>query len=72
VRVGPGRRDLRVTSFVSLLLPMLVLSRCKQAANFDQAAEFNISSLVNTTLGKILDGERTMVRAGLSLPAAGS
>ena len=66
---------LLVTSFVTLLLPLLVLSRFKQQFNggkFDPAAEFNISSWMNTTLEKILDGERTMIRAGLSFPAGGS
>ncbi|HEY8188721.1 MAG TPA: class I SAM-dependent methyltransferase [Pyrinomonadaceae bacterium] len=66
---------LRITSFVSLLLPLLVLSRYKQRFNgkeFDPSAEFDISSLVNTTLEKILDGERNMIRAGLSFPAGGS
>jgi SAM-dependent methyltransferase len=65
----------RITSFVSLLLPLLVLSRFKQRLDdkeFDPSAEFNISSLLNSTLEKILDGERTMIRAGLSLPAGGS
>ncbi len=66
---------LRITSFVSLLLPLLVLSRYKQRFNgkeFDPSAEFDISSLMNTTLERILDGERSMIRAGLSFPAGGS
>lgn len=66
---------LRITSFVTLLLPLLVLSRFKQrfdGKEFDPSSEFNISSLVNTTLEKLLDGERTVIRAGLSLPAGGS
>jgi SAM-dependent methyltransferase len=70
-----GFEVLRVSSFVSLLLPLLVLSRYKQRlakGEFDPSAEFNISTIVNTTLEKILDAERAMIRAGLSLPAGGS
>lgn len=66
---------LRITSFVSLLLPLLVLSRFKQrfdSKEFDPSSEFNISSLVNNTLERMLDGERTMIRAGVSFPAGGS
>jgi SAM-dependent methyltransferase len=70
-----GFKLLRVTSFVSLLLPLLVLSRFKQrfsANEFDPAGEFNINSSVNTTLEMILNVERSIIRAGLSLPAGGS
>jgi SAM-dependent methyltransferase len=70
-----GFEVLRMTSFVSLLLPLLALSRLKQRFSrepFDPSAEFNISSSVNTALEKILDAERTLIRAGLSLPAGGS
>jgi len=70
-----GFQILRVTSFVSLLMPLLVLSRFKQRFNgneFDPSAEFNISSLMNTNLERILYGERSLIRAGLSFPAGGS
>jgi SAM-dependent methyltransferase len=66
---------LRVTSFVSLLLPLLVISRYKERLNrkeFDPSSEFNISSAVNTMLEKTLDGERALIAAGLSCPAGGS
>lgn len=63
----------RVTSFVSLLLPMLVVSRYSQRnKEVDPAAEYNISPVLNTTLEKVLDVERTAIRAGLSFPAGGS
>jgi SAM-dependent methyltransferase len=70
-----GFRIIRVTSFVSLLMPLLVISRFQQRFSrneFDPSAEFNISSAMNTTLEKILWGERGMIRAGLSFPAGGS
>ena len=66
---------IRVTSFVSLLLPLLVLSRFKQrfqAKEFDPTAELRINSLMNTGLERILDLERSLIRGGLSLPFGGS
>lgn len=65
----------RITSFVSLLLPLLILSRLRQrltGTDVDPSAEFNMSPLINTTLETILGGERMMIRASLSLPAGGS
>ena len=70
-----GFEVLRITSFVSLLLPLLMLSRIKQrrsSKEFDPDAELAISAPVNTSLEKILAVERTMIRSGLSLPAGGS
>jgi SAM-dependent methyltransferase len=70
-----GFQVLRVTSFVSLLLPLLMLSRIKQRRfnkEFDPDAELAVSTPVNLSLEKILAVERTMIRAGLSLPAGGS
>ena len=70
-----GFEILRVTSFVSLLMPLLALSRLTQHPNgkdFDPSAEFKISSLLNSTLERILEAERSMIRAGLSFPAGGS
>lgn len=65
----------RVTSFVSVLLPLLIISRFKQRLtreDFDPMSEFRIGSLMNATLEKILAGERAMIRTGLSLPFGGS
>ena len=65
----------RVTSFVSLLLPLLVLSRFKQrfqSKEFDPTSEFRINSLMNTGFERILDLERSLIRAGLSFPVGGS
>jgi len=70
-----GFEILRITSFVSLLLPFMLLSRYKQRLSskpFDPAAEFDISSSINTALERVLDGERALIRAGLSFPAGGS
>lgn len=70
-----GFNVIRLTSFVSMLLPLLILSRFKQrfkSQEFDPVSEFNISTLMNTTLERILDGERRLIRAGVSLPVGGS
>jgi SAM-dependent methyltransferase len=70
-----GFDNVRVTSFVSILLPLLLISRFKQRLTreeFDPMSEFRIGSLVNASLERILNGERAMIRAGLSLPVGGS
>ncbi|MDQ5844927.1 MAG: class I SAM-dependent methyltransferase [Acidobacteriota bacterium] len=70
-----GFDNVRVTSFVSILLPLLIISRFKQRLtreDFDPMSEFRIGPLMNATLEKILDGERALIRAGLSLPFGGS
>jgi SAM-dependent methyltransferase len=70
-----GFKVVRSTSFVSLLLPLLMVSRLKQrlsSQEFDPESEFNISDLTNITLEKVLDAERSLIRAGLSLPIGGS
>lgn len=70
-----GFQVLRITSFVSLLMPLLVLSRFKQRLSrkpFDPSSEFQISAPVNAALEKTLDAERLMIRTGLSLPTGGS
>lgn len=65
----------RVTSFVSLLLPLMMLSRSRMR-NFDKVtdplAELKVGGLTNWMLLKLLGLERALIRAGLSLPAGGS
>jgi SAM-dependent methyltransferase len=70
-----GFEVLRITSFVSFLLPLLVFSRFKQRLSkqeFDPTSEFNITTSANTALEKILNVERVLIRAGLSFPVGGS
>jgi len=70
-----GYEVTRVTSFVSLLFPGLMLSRFKQAlirSEFDPEAEYRVGPRVNLGLEKILDAERALIRAGVSFPAGGS
>lgn len=70
-----GFSVVRISSFVSLLLPLLIASRFKQrmtGAEVDPSAEYNIGRLINTTFEKVLDAERRIIRSGLSFPAGGS
>jgi SAM-dependent methyltransferase len=70
-----GFEILRLTSFVSLLLPLLILSRFRQRLSnkeFDPAGEFNMSASLNGALENTLSAERSLIRAGLSFPAGGS
>lgn len=70
-----GFRVERITSFVSLLLPLMMVSRLRQpAANkeYDPLAELRIGGLANALLEKIMGIERLAIRAGLSFPAGGS
>jgi 2-polyprenyl-3-methyl-5-hydroxy-6-metoxy-1,4-benzoquinol methylase len=62
----------RTTSFVSLLLPLMMVSRLRQRQKYNPMSEFEISSLVNAVFEKTLHVERTMIRAGLNLPVGGS
>lgn len=70
-----GFKVLRTTSFVSTLLPLMIISRLKKQqpdSEFDPTSELRISGLMNTILERILDLERSMIRLGLSFPAGGS
>ncbi len=70
-----GFEVIRVTSYVSFLLPLLLLSRMKQRKSqddYDPMAEFQISQLLNVLLEKVLDLERILIKCGLDFPAGGS
>lgn len=70
-----GFSIVRVTSFVSLLLPFMMLSRLKakkSGADFDPVAELEIGDYLNLILEKIMNVERRLITGGISLPAGGS
>ena len=70
-----GFKTLRTTSFVSLLLPLMLIGRLKQrltSNELDPAAEFNLSIPGNFLLECIMNIERTMIRLGVAFPAGGS
>jgi SAM-dependent methyltransferase len=64
----------RITSFNSLLLPLMIWSRLqrKRNHNFHPWREFEISPALNKTLESILKFERMIIRTGASFPAGGS
>jgi SAM-dependent methyltransferase len=70
---GAGLDVLRVTSFVSLLLPTLIVSRAMQRNTpVDPWSEFRVSPLVNAIGRTVMDVERWLIRMGISLPMGGS
>jgi SAM-dependent methyltransferase len=64
----------RLTSFVSLLLPLMAASRARQrdAKTYDPSTEYRAPRMVDRALETILEAERGMIAAGLSLPVGGS
>jgi SAM-dependent methyltransferase len=70
-----GFEIVRMTSFVSLLLPLMMVSRLGRRGygdDYDPLAELRLQSWRNTLLEKVLDFERGLIRAGMPLPAGGS
>ena len=67
-----GFRIRRVTSFVSLLLPLMILKRGMPRKRRDPWADFRIGSSLNASLESILSAEQAIIRAGVSFPAGGS
>jgi SAM-dependent methyltransferase len=65
----------RTTSFVSLLLPLMFLSRLrkrKSGEQLDALDELRIGGLANAVLEATLDIERVFIHLGCSLPMGGS
>jgi SAM-dependent methyltransferase len=70
---GAGFRVLRTTSFVSLLLPAVAMSRCTQRyRQFDPLGEYRAGRRLNQALGSTLEVERHLIRAGVSFPVGSS
>jgi SAM-dependent methyltransferase len=69
-----GFEILRATSFVSLLLPLMALSRKRRPGRdgFDSMSEFRIPALANSCLKACLGVERLLIKAGVSWPVGGS
>ena len=64
----------RITSFNSLLLPLMIWSRMqrKRHQELQLWRELEISPALNKTLESILNLERIVIRTGVSFPAGGS
>ena len=68
-----GLQVVRVTSFVSLLLPAMLLSRLAQrGAEVVPDREFRMSARVNGVATRVMQAELGLIKAGMSLPAGGS
>jgi 2-polyprenyl-3-methyl-5-hydroxy-6-metoxy-1,4-benzoquinol methylase len=63
-----------VTSFMTFLLPALILSRLNRqpAETLDPNRELRVAPAVNAVMGRICGLERAAIRAGVSFPAGGS
>jgi SAM-dependent methyltransferase len=72
-----GFTPIRVTSFVSTLLPLMALSRlterlaCRRSG-YDPLDDLTVPGPINWAFEKVLDLERVLVRHGVSLPVGGS
>jgi len=72
---GAGFTVERTTSFVSLLLPLMYLSRRRKregGRNVDPMDELRIGAFANMLLEAVLDLERAFIRLGGRFPAGGS
>ena len=71
-----GFRIVRVTSFVSFLLPLMLVSRLKnqlqQNRDYDPLGELKIGGGLNYILEKVLDLERFLIKLGVSFSLGGS
>ena len=73
--VEAGFEIVKMTSFVTLLLPLMTVSRLaqrKSRAGYDPLAELRIAPWLNWVLERALDFERLLIRAGIPFPAGGS
>ena len=70
---GAGLSIVRMTSFVSLLLPLLLVSRLRQRGKpVDPEAEFRLPPRIDRTLERVMAAERGLIARGASFPAGGS
>lgn len=72
---GAGLEPLRITSFVTLLLPLMALSRIAERRSrrpYDPVAEHERSAGVRRPLEATMRMETALIRRGVSLPAGGS
>jgi SAM-dependent methyltransferase len=70
-----GLEPVRVTSFVTLLLPLMVVSRLTERrarATYDPVLEHERSSKLRRPLEAVMRAESALIRRGVSFPAGGS
>ncbi len=71
-----GCRVIRSTSFVTTLLPAMMISRLLQKKvsddKFDATAELKISPWLNSLFYRLLGGELALIKRGFNFPVGGS
>ncbi|MBK8535844.1 MAG: methyltransferase domain-containing protein [Candidatus Competibacteraceae bacterium] len=70
-----GFSVVRMTSFISLLLPLMLTARLqkrKPTQGYDPLAELRMSTLSNRLLAMVLTAERYLIQSGINFPAGGS
>jgi len=70
-----GFAIVHMTSFISLFLPVMALSRWrhpKSSIAWDPMSEFRINSSLNSLLRNVLRMEQLVIQSGVSLPIGGS
>jgi SAM-dependent methyltransferase len=72
--IAAGFEIVRVTSFVSFLLPVMALSRSRQRdpRTYDPTSEYRTPRAVDRAMESVLETERWLIGRGVSLPAGGS
>jgi SAM-dependent methyltransferase len=70
-----GLETVRITSFVSALLPLMAASRVierRSSRSYDPAAEHQRSAHLRRPLAAVMRAEAALIRRGVSFPAGGS
>jgi SAM-dependent methyltransferase len=70
-----GFKIIRITSFASFILPLMMFSRWKSRRSkmpFNPLAEYRIPPQLNWALETVMALERSLIAAGVSFPAGGS
>jgi SAM-dependent methyltransferase len=69
-----GLVPVRVTSFTSLLLPLMALSRLRnrKAVDYDFESEFRLSPRIQRVFEQVMNLERRAIERGVCFPAGGS
>jgi SAM-dependent methyltransferase len=70
-----GLTPVRITSFVTSLLPLMALSRWRtryRRRSYDPMADLVLPLPVNRLFEAVLDVERALIRRGMDLPVGGS
>jgi hypothetical protein len=72
---GAGFDIVRTTSSVSLLLPLVALSRLRHrqvSDDYDPFRELSLPRRANRALGAVMSAERGLIKTGISLPLGSS